>query len=190
MNSNMMITIDGVGLVEFKKSKRARNVNISVAPSVPVRVVVPLWVSYKRAHTVVCSKLHWIRKHVRRMKTVEKTHKAKLIDVSQISYAQKKKQLTQRAVALAGQHGFRYNKIFIRNQRTRWGSCSARNNISLNSKLMQLPDELIDYVILHELLHLRIKNHRRDFWEELSFLAKDAKALSARVKSYHLGLME
>lgn len=190
MNVKKVITIEGVGPAAFKKSGRARYVTVSLAPSGSVCVTVPLHVSYKSAIDAVRSKRGWIREHSQRMEALKRTHAAKLLGVSHLSYGEQKERLIQKTIALAQQHGFTYNKIFIRRQRTRWGSCSAHNNISLNSKLMQLPDTLTNYVILHELLHTRIKNHRRDFWDELNRLTGDAKALSAQVKSYHLGFME
>jgi predicted metal-dependent hydrolase len=72
----------------------------------------------------------------------------------------------------------------VRSQKTRWGSCSFNNNISLNVKLTRLPQELIDYVILHELAHTRIKNHGREFWKMLDGLIGDAKKLDRRLREY------
>jgi predicted metal-dependent hydrolase len=74
----------------------------------------------------------------------------------------------------------------MRNQRTRWGSCSNKNNINLNMKLIRLPDEMIDYVLLHELVHTRIKNHTKDFWRELDRFVGDAKAKNKRLKAYKI----
>lgn len=191
MDGSITIEIDGVGPILFKKTKRrARNLNISVKPSQPVCVSVPSGISFDRAKKFVQAKLSWIRKHSDRMKNLEKNHGSRLVDVSHMSYVEKKLRLIRRVVELTRQYGFACNKILIRNQRTRWGSCSARNNISLNIKLAQLPDRLIDYVILHELIHTRIKNHSRDFWAELNRLTGDAKTFHSEVKSYHLGLME
>ena len=65
---------------------------------------------------------------------------------------------------LAGTHGFKYEKVRIKNQKTRWGSCSAKRNINLNLRLMMAPDDAIDYVIIHELCHLRELNHNPAFW--------------------------
>lgn len=75
--------------------------------------------------------------------------------------------LPGRTETLAAAHGFRYRSLTPRNTRTRWGSCSARDDISLSIKLMKLPDHLIDYVILHELCHTVHKNHGPRFHQLL-----------------------
>jgi hypothetical protein len=87
---------------------------------------------------------------------------------------------------LAKKHGFTYNRVFIRNQKTRWGSCSNKNNINLNINLVRLPDALIDYTILHELVHTRIKNHGKRFWDQLDRVLDDAKKLDKRLSQYNL----
>jgi predicted metal-dependent hydrolase len=71
--------------------------------------------------------------------------------------------------------------VTIRNQKTRWGSCSAKNNLSLNIKLALLPDELRDLILVHELVHTRIKNHGPDFWRELKSIYPDARKLDRQV---------
>ena len=60
------------------------------------------------------------------------------------------------------------SRVSIRNQRSRWGSCSSRGAIALNWRLIQMPAEVSDYVILHELMHLREPNHSRQFWREVA----------------------
>ncbi|MDD9899116.1 MAG: SprT family zinc-dependent metalloprotease [Candidatus Melainabacteria bacterium] len=93
--------------------------------------------------------------------------------------------LPRRLRELANHHGLNFKGISIRNTRTRWGSCSHGNNISLCMHLMKLPDELIDYVLLHELAHTVEKNHSRRFWDLLSsMLGADAKAIDKRLKRY------
>ncbi len=75
--------------------------------------------------------------------------------------------LPVRISELARMHDFTFGKVTIRNNRSNWGSCSARNNINLNFKLMRLPDHLIDFILLHELAHTQVKNHGPKFWELL-----------------------
>jgi hypothetical protein len=72
----------------------------------------------------------------------------------------------------------------VKNQKTRWGSCSEKNNINLNANLVLLPDELIDYAILHELVHTRVKKHSKRFWDELDKLVGNAKKLDQKLKKH------
>lgn len=93
--------------------------------------------------------------------------------------------LPTRLAKLAAQHGFSYTRLAIRNSRTRWGSCSSRNSINLSLHLMVLPDHLIDYVILHELCHIRVKNHGTEFWKLLNTLCNGkAKELAKELKQH------
>lgn len=78
---------------------------------------------------------------------------------------------------------FAFNKIFIKNQLSRWGSCSKNKNLNFNFKLLYLPIELADYVIVHELCHLIELNHSKDFWTLVSEILPQYKALRKRLKN-------
>jgi hypothetical protein len=80
------------------------------------------------------------------------------------------KELPARLSELARAHGFSASAVSVRNQRTRWGSCSPSGRISLNWRLIQAPPAVCDYVLLHELTHLRHPNHSARFWRELARL--------------------
>ena len=180
------IEIDGIGQILFERSKKARHINISVKPFKGVRVAIPYGVSYDKAKQVAKSKKSWIQKHLDKMKHVEKEHEALSKNLTEIDRSKARKKLVSRLNELSEQHGFSYNKVFMRNQKTRWGSCSAKNNISLNMKLIRLPDEMIDYVLLHELVHTRIKNHTNEFWTELSRFVGNAKKTDRRLNEYKM----
>ncbi len=93
--------------------------------------------------------------------------------------------LPQRLEKLAQKHGFRYNKVTVRNNKTNWGSCSSKNNISLNLQMMKLTDELIDYILLHELVHTEIKNHGEKFWKKLDMITENrARELAREIKKH------
>ena len=183
------IEIDGVGPVLFERSRRAKNLNISVKPYKGVRVAVPHGLSFAKAEEFVHAKTDWIQNHLGRMKQVEREYETNSKTYGEIDRAKAKRKLTRRLKQLAEKHGFTYNRVFIRNQKTRWGSCSPQNSISLNMKLVRLPDELMDYVILHELVHTWVKNHNKDFWAALDSLVGDSKHMESSLKEYGFGLL-
>jgi predicted metal-dependent hydrolase len=96
--------------------------------------------------------------------------------------------LPKRIQELANKHGFTFQKVFVKHVKTRWGSCSAVNNINLNIHLMRLPDQLIDYVILHELVHTKVKNHSKIFWDLLEKIYPGAKSFNKELRNYQVGL--
>jgi predicted metal-dependent hydrolase len=185
-NSNT-VEIDGVGPVLFEHSKRAKHVNISVKPFTGVRVAVPDGLSFKKAEEFVYASTDWIRRHLYRMKQYEKENRIASDASVGVERAKAKRKLTRRLKHLAEKHGFTFNRVFIRNQKTRWGSCSHSNNISLNMKLIRLPEELMDYVILHELVHTRFKNHSNDFWAELNRVVGNGKRMASSLREYGVG---
>lgn len=176
--------IENVGDILLEKSNKAKHISISVKPFRGVRVAVPKRVSFRTAEKFVFEKISWIRKHVENIKSLERTHN-KLPDNGRVeNTGAAKRKIILRISKLAEKNGFEFNRITIRNQKSRWGSCSSKNNISLNIKLVKLPEELMDYVILHELVHTRIKNHSSDFWQELDKYVGNAKSLRKRMKNY------
>ena len=97
-----------------------------------------------------------------------------------------KEYLPERVKELAEKHKFKYKNVAIKNTKTRWGSCSFNNNINLSLHLMRLPDHLVDYVILHELVHTKVKNHSKDFWQLLDIVSGNARKLDREVKEYRI----
>lgn len=90
--------------------------------------------------------------------------------------------LPARVKMLADKYGFKYGKLSFRNNSTNWGSCSGTNNISLNVKLMKMRDQVIDYVILHELCHTVVKNHSDDFWRLMTKVCPNWQALRRELR--------
>ena len=173
-----------VGIIKYFKNNRAKRIIISLKPGY-VRVVIPRMQSLKNAKQFVESKLDWIKKNKRHMDSqVEKKNKLPEIDRKVA-----RKVLCKRIAELAQAHSFNYNRISIRKQKTRWGSCSTKDNINLNANLLHLPSELIDYVLLHELVHTRVKNHGPDFWNELDTVVPNAKQVDQRLKNYQYCLL-
>ncbi len=95
-----------------------------------------------------------------------------------------KNYLPNRIEDLAQLHKFTFNSLAIKNIKSRWGSCSFKNNINLSIHLMKLPPELIDYVLLHELVHTKVKNHSIKFWNELEKVNPNAKIYDKELRKY------
>ena len=188
MADDKNIHIDGLELVIFQRSKLARRINISVKPFQGVRVAVPRSSSLKKAEQFVFTKKAWIKKHLEKTKQYETKYSESANKPDNIEREKAKTILLEKLKYLAGRNGFSHNRVFIRNQKTRWGSCSSKNNISLNMKLIRLPEELIDYVILHELVHTNIKNHGKAFWLEMEKHIVNIKEKRSELRSYGLEL--
>jgi predicted metal-dependent hydrolase len=176
--------------VLFEKSKRAKNIGIRIKHNGDVRVAVPRFSTYKYAEKVALERIEWIRYKRAEMKVRAESLKDKLKDLKPIDETEAKALLKNRLKELSEIYGFKYNKVFIRNQKTRWGSCSGKNNINLNINLARVSNELQDYVILHELVHTKIKNHSLRFWRELDKYVGDAKHYDRLLKKEGYILME
>jgi predicted metal-dependent hydrolase len=83
-------------------------------------------------------------------------------------------------------YGFVFGKVFIRNGRTRWGTCSALGNLGFNYRIIKLPPELQDYIVVHELCHLAHMNHSADFWARVAEAIPDWKQCRKNLRKYHL----
>ena len=188
MADSRNIVVNGVGPVLFERSKRAKRISIVVRPFRGVRVAVPHGCSFAKAREFVLSEAGWIKTHLDRVKRREELLKKNAAGHETIDRTEAQTILCKRLEYLAGKRGFAYRGLTVRNQKTRWGSCYGRNSISLNMQLIRLPEELMDYVILHELVHTKIKNHSPAFWAELNKLVGNGKQLRVRLRSYGMGL--
>ena len=189
--SQNILYFEGMGEVSFIRSQRARKLSIRINQQGEIRVSIPRFVSQKQAERFLLSKEPWIQKHLQKLKVRDcadslpkegevirvrgKDHRVKLQSGDQdvesaiwkIIQKEAKGYLPGRVRELSQRHGYRINGIKIRKMRTRWGSCTAKKSINLNSWLVMLPEYLSDYVILHELVHTKIPDHSIRFWDEL-----------------------
>lgn len=101
-----------------------------------------------------------------------------------------KEYLINRTREIAKDKGIIINDIRVKDVKTKWGSCSSKNNINFTIYLMLLPDELIDYIIYHELAHVKEKNHQPGFWNHLESLLPGAKVLDKKMKNYRMPFFE
>jgi predicted metal-dependent hydrolase len=97
--------------------------------------------------------------------------------------------LRQRLNDYADQFGFKYKDVRFKSMRTRWGSCTSNHDITLNISLLLLPYRLIDYVILHELMHTKYLNHSANFWSQLELILPDYKTRRKELKNVQHSIM-
>lgn len=97
-------------------------------------------------------------------------------------YLEAKEYLPKRLNEIAEKFGFKYNKLSLKSHKTRWGSCSYKNNINLNINLMNLEDDFIDYVLIHELAHTVEKNHKENFWKIVNTCMPNAGEIRKKLK--------
>jgi predicted metal-dependent hydrolase len=174
--SSTTIEIPSIGPVTIVESQRAKYIRITIKPDRTIRLTIPKGQSVDRAKLFLHSKIPWITKHKHRLSKLENTQMN--LQQPEINVPEAIDKLVSRLEEMAEIHNFKYARVAIRNQKTKWGSCSAKNNINLNINLVRLPDELRDYVILHELVHTRFKNHSKKFWAELD------KVIGGRAKEF------
>ncbi len=150
-----------LGEITLSSTRRSTRTTISVRPSGEVRLSFPLYISQQKAIAFLESKAEWII--TTKAKCAER--RAPELTLTQIEQlrAEAKQVLPRRVEELASQHGLRYGRVTIRAARSKWGSCTAKGNLSLSLYIMTLPPHLQDYIILHELAHTVHHNHSPRF---------------------------
>jgi hypothetical protein len=139
--------------------RQARRYVMRVRPDGDLRVTIPRGGSKAEAIRFADRHLDWARRQ--RTRVLEARRPA---EVDTDLRAKAAAELPPQLLALAALHGLSVTRVTIRNQRSRWGSCSARGHITLNFRLMLMPAEVREYILIHELMHLRQANHSRRFW--------------------------
>ena len=168
--------------INFKKSQRAKYFRISVRADCSVTVTIPRGGTRRQAESFVKDKRLWIQKQINKAETRIK-NQIKIDRDIDLMEAQKK--IFKRLDYFSEKHSLHYRRAAFRCQRTIWGSCSARNNISLNINIAYLPEKLQDYILLHELVHTKIKNHSHRFWKQLDkYTQGQAKQLRGQLRKY------
>lgn len=145
---------------------RARRLRMTIKAGGQILISGPKWASISTIEDWMRSKAQWILQKVDELKNIQpKLNKRE----SRKEYEEYKTTALKIAQEKVNQfnkiYQFNFNRISIRNQTTRWGSCSRKGNLNFNYKIALLPDELADYLVVHELCHLREFNHSKKFWQ-------------------------
>lgn len=156
--------------IEIRRSNR-KTMALEVTADAKVIVRAPFWMPYAEIERFVHSKRAWIAKSLeKRASQPRRSNK----EIERLAI-QAKEVLPQKVAFYAGKMGVSYGRITIRNQKTRWGSCSSKGNLNFNCLLMLTPEEVQDYVVVHELCHRKEMNHSANFWKEVEKILPDYK---------------
>ena len=176
-----------VGKVLLERSFRAKHIRMSIKPISNIRVAVPIGVSFKVAQKFAEKKEYWLEKQIHKfskLKIPSIYDSARLFTEEEM--LNNSDSIIRRVKELAKVNGFKHNKITIKLMKSRWGSCSYMNNISINILVEHLPERLQDYIIMHELMHTKIKNHSKNFWIELGKIVNNLKGLRKELKEDYM----
>lgn len=169
-----------------KKSKKAKRLRLLVNSDKSVTVTIPYFFPEYAANSFIKQKLPWIKKSIEYFKKFEGRIFKKPTRKEYLALKEKALVLAKEKLEFWNKYyKFTYNRVSIKNQKTRWGSCSRQGNLNFNYKIVNLPENLLDYLIVHELCHLKELNHSRNFWSLVSNTIPEYKKLRSELKNYH-----
>lgn len=176
----------------IKSNRRTISIQVNADASVTVRA--PKWATNKDIERILKEKEAWILKHIKQIEESKAANEAMgiayLNDEEIRELAKKAIRIIPKRVAhYAPIIGVDYGRITIRNQKSRWGSCSGKGNLNFNCLLMLAPLDVIDYVVVHELCHRKQMNHSRAFWDEVSKVLPDYKVQMKWLKNEGSAIM-
>ncbi len=171
----------------FKRSLRARRLRITIYPTGDVTVTAPRLTPMFLVNRFLASREKWVEKKVAEFRARPVVPITRLMGTGgRREFNSRKHEAHEIAVEkvhyFANKYDLKYGRISIRNQKTRWGSCSKRGNLSFNYRIVFLPTELQDYLVVHELCHLKEFNHSQAFWRLVEREVPGYKALRKRLK--------
>ena len=181
MPKEELVKIAGLSVLLVRSSRKTLAVQIRADGTVIARA--PLRMPKDRILCFLSEKASWIRMQQGKMQERENMRQQAGIhlDAAQEKELREraKSVLAQRTAYFARQIGVTYGRITVRDQKTRWGSCSQTGNLNFNFRLILAPSEVLDYVVVHELCHRRQMNHSAQFWQEVAQVRPDYRERKA-----------
>lgn len=178
--------------IEVIRSNR-KSVAVEIRSDATVLVRAPfimkdaeIWEFLKEKENWILTHLEKVQERRKELKTIEKLSVTEIHKLADLAL----KVISVKVKHYAGLMNVQYGRITIRNQKTRWGSCSSKGNLNFNCLLMLAPDEVVDYVVIHELCHLIEMNHSKAFWQQVEQIMLDYKKHRKWLKDHGNEIME
>ena len=162
--------------MEFIRHPRARRYVIRVRPDGSVRVTLPRWGSRRQAELFAAQQQRWIERQQARLRERRSIAEPYTLEEFRQLRRRAARELPIQLRALAEHHDVKVSRVSVRNQRSRWGSWSPSGHICLNWRLILMPEAVRDYVLIHELMHLRRLDHSAHFWRLVARACPDFEA--------------
>jgi predicted metal-dependent hydrolase len=166
----------------LKRKRGMKSLRIRIEKNGSVLVTGPYLLSKKRIEGFLQEKSDWILE--RRVQVKAREQKQTLFGSYETHAKRAKKLLKDRVTEINKHYQFSFERISIKQHETRWGSCSSKKNLNFNYRLYFLPLQLVDYVVAHELSHLKHMNHSKDFWDCVAQTIPDYKQRRSELKQY------
>ena len=168
----------------LNRSRRARRLSITVSCDGKVAVTLPYFLSQNSADSFVLKKASWIFDKLDFFKPFKSKPKTENKRRDYLKYKAQALELAKERIEYFNQfYRFKFNKISIKKQKTRWGSCSKKDNLNFNYKIALIPQKSADYIIIHELCHLKEFNHSRNFWNLVAKIIPDYRKIRKEIKN-------
>lgn len=171
----------------LKKRRGVRSMRLAIYASGTFVVTAPKWYPVHVINKFLAEKAGWIY------------DKLKYIDFEQLDLKQQEEKINYKAQKEMAReiirrqaeffnkyYRFSYNKISVKNQKSCWGSCSRKGNLNFNYKVADLPEDLRDYIIIHELCHIKELNHSKNFWKLVALVIPNYKDLKQKLKNHKI----
>jgi len=172
---------------EIVTSARARAMRLTVYPGGILVATLPRRQTLNALETFIHAKASWVLNALRRVRVAVPNPRSLAGPAAEYHSCKDKARTLalQRIEALNTHYRFRFNSVHIRNQRTRWGSCSRKGNLSFHYRILFLPSHLADYLIVHELCHLKEFNHSKRFWNLVARVIPHHRAFRKELLRIH-----
>jgi len=169
----------------ISRSRRAKNIKLKITSDQKVILTMPWWTPQKIGLKFLQSKQDWVRKKLKEIKTNQEKngHWNKLSRKDYLKHKEEARALVEKKLKyLNSFYDFQFNRISIKDTKSRWGSCSSQGNLNFNYKIIFLKPKEIDYILVHELCHLKEMNHSSYFWKLVSQTIPDYKEIKKGIK--------